>query len=93
MLGCKASSTPIEFGNKDRMFKGEPVNKTMYQQLVGKLIYLSHMRPDIAFAVSLVSQIKTPRCSLQDIEIFETSTRQGLTLQEFRRQDNTSIYR
>ncbi|GAA0171590.1 hypothetical protein LIER_25584 [Lithospermum erythrorhizon] len=28
----------------------------MYQQLVGKLIYVSHTKPDIAFAVSVVSQ-------------------------------------
>lgn len=27
-----------------------------YQRLVGKLIYLSHTRPDIAYAVSVVSQ-------------------------------------
>nr|KYP66558.1 Copia protein [Cajanus cajan] len=32
------------------------VDKEMYQRLVGRLIYLSHTRPDIAFAVSLVSQ-------------------------------------
>ena len=32
------------------------VNTTSYQQLVGKLIYLSHTRPNIAFAVSLVRQ-------------------------------------
>ncbi|GAA0146168.1 transmembrane signal receptor [Lithospermum erythrorhizon] len=56
MLGCKPSTTPVELGNKDQMFKGESVDKTMYQQLVGKLIYLSHTRPDIAFAVSLVRQ-------------------------------------
>nr|KYP51611.1 Copia protein [Cajanus cajan] len=28
----------------------------MYQRLVGKLIYLSHTTPDVAFAVSLVNQ-------------------------------------
>lgn len=32
------------------------VDKEMYQRLVEKLIYLSHTRPDVAFAVSLVSQ-------------------------------------
>ncbi|KAK0581627.1 hypothetical protein LWI29_016112 [Acer saccharum] len=33
-----------------------PANKERYQRLVGKLIYLSHTRPDIAYAVSVVSQ-------------------------------------
>lgn len=32
-------------------------DKGRYQRLVGKLIYLSHTRPDIGFAVSVVSQI------------------------------------
>lgn len=31
------------------------VDKGRYQCLVGKLIYLSHIIPDIAFAVSVVS--------------------------------------
>ncbi|RVW32398.1 Retrovirus-related Pol polyprotein from transposon RE1 [Vitis vinifera] len=31
-------------------------DKQRYQRLVGKLIYLSHTRPDIAYAVSVVSQ-------------------------------------
>ena len=28
----------------------------MYQRLVGKLIYLAHTRPDIAYSVSVISQ-------------------------------------
>jgi hypothetical protein len=33
----------------------EPVDHERYQRLVGKLIYLSHRRPDISFVVSVVS--------------------------------------
>ncbi|KAL0543454.1 hypothetical protein IC582_018550 [Cucumis melo] len=57
MLGCRPADTPIEFncklGNSDDQV---PVDKEQYQRLVGKLIYLSHTRPDISFAVSVVSQ-------------------------------------
>jgi len=35
--------------------KDEVIDKGRFQHLVGRLIYLSHTRPDIAFAVSLVS--------------------------------------
>ncbi|KAA0067119.1 Cysteine-rich RLK (receptor-like protein kinase) 8 [Cucumis melo var. makuwa] len=57
MLGCRPADTPIEFncklGNSDDQVS---VDKEQYQRLVGKLIYLSHTRPDISFAVSVVSQ-------------------------------------
>ncbi|XP_057968152.1 secreted RxLR effector protein 161-like [Malania oleifera] len=33
-----------------------PIDKVRYQRLVGKIIYLSRTRPDIAYAVSVVSQ-------------------------------------
>ena len=62
MLGSRPSKTPIELGDKKKMFDGGPVDKGRYQQLVGKLIYLSHTRPDIAFAVSLVSQYMHDPC-------------------------------
>ena len=57
MIGCKPSDTPMDPYNKIGS-KGNfgPVDKGRYQRLVGKLIYLSHTRPDISFAVSLVSQ-------------------------------------
>jgi hypothetical protein len=57
MLDCKPVDTPTiqnhKFGeNNDSV----PTNKEQYQRLVGKLIYLSHTRPDIAYAVNVVSQ-------------------------------------
>jgi hypothetical protein len=54
---CKPASTPIDPNVKLRNAEEDiKVDKEMYQRLVGKLIYLSHTRPDVAFAVSLVSQ-------------------------------------
>ncbi|XP_031263275.1 uncharacterized protein LOC116121459 [Pistacia vera] len=57
MLGCKPAETPIEQNVKLNEINGDtPVDKGRYQRLVGRLIYLSHTRPDIAFSVSVVSQ-------------------------------------
>ncbi|KAK8615756.1 hypothetical protein V6N13_017338 [Hibiscus sabdariffa] len=57
MMGCKPAETPMEINLKLRKDElGIPVNKEHYQRLVGKLIYLSLTRPDIAFSVSIVSQ-------------------------------------
>ncbi|KAK5837815.1 hypothetical protein PVK06_006542 [Gossypium arboreum] len=56
MSGCRPADTPINPNVKFENKEGRLVDKGQYQRLVGKLIYLSHTRPDIAFAVSLVSQ-------------------------------------
>ncbi|CAL8991370.1 unnamed protein product [Prunus brigantina] len=52
LLGCKPADTPIEMNHK--LCEGmdqEPTNKEQYQRLVGRLIYLAHTRPDIAYAM------------------------------------------
>ena len=57
MLGCKPVDTPLDLASKIEMEKEVPMaDKGRYQRLVGKLIYLSHTRPDIGFAVSMVSR-------------------------------------
>jgi hypothetical protein len=56
MSGCRPALTPIEQNQRLTSESGEPVDRERYQRLVGHLIYLSHTRPDIAFAVSVVSQ-------------------------------------
>jgi hypothetical protein len=57
MLGCKPVDTPMDSIKKigaenDSIL----VDRGRYQRLVSRLIYLSHTRPDIGFAVSFVSQ-------------------------------------
>ncbi|KAI3456021.1 hypothetical protein Pfo_012684, partial [Paulownia fortunei] len=57
MSGCRPTDIPIDPNQKlgdDK--QGDPVDTSRYQRLVQKLIHLSHTRPDITFAVSLVSQ-------------------------------------
>ncbi|EOY04695.1 Cysteine-rich RLK (RECEPTOR-like protein kinase) 8, putative [Theobroma cacao] len=57
MLGSKPAETPIGMNKKlGRARSGIPGDRGRDQCLVGRLISLSHTRPDIAFAVSVVSQ-------------------------------------
>jgi hypothetical protein len=54
MLYCKPAATPVE--SNHHITAGDYVDRQLYQRLVGRLIYLSHTRLDIAYAVSVVSR-------------------------------------
>ncbi|KAJ9682786.1 hypothetical protein PVL29_018666 [Vitis rotundifolia] len=57
MLECNPAETSIKPNVKLQPTKAKKVkDRDRYQRLVGRLIYLSHTRPDIAFSVSMVSQ-------------------------------------
>nr|GEX41132.1 putative ribonuclease H-like domain-containing protein [Tanacetum cinerariifolium] len=57
MIDCKPTDTPMIVNQKLYMEeKAKLADKGRYQRMVGKLIYLSHTRPDIAYAVGVVSQ-------------------------------------
>lgn len=57
MVDRKPAETPIALNHGLQIVEGAPLaDRGRYQCLVGKLIYLSHTRPDIAYAVSVVSQ-------------------------------------
>ena len=57
MLACQPADTPIEEGLKLCVETNQvPVDKGRYQRLVRRLMYLAHTRPDIAYALSIVSQ-------------------------------------
>ena len=50
MMDCKAMATPMESNMKllsDASSK--MVDATMYRQMIGSLMYLKNMRPDIFF--------------------------------------------
>ena len=67
MLNCKPVTTPIEYNHRILADSGDPVDKHQYQRLVGRLIYLSHTRLDIAYAVSIISRyMHDPRSSHLD---------------------------
>ncbi|KAB2617626.1 hypothetical protein D8674_013495 [Pyrus ussuriensis x Pyrus communis] len=57
MMGCKPVDTPIVEKHHLCLDPNQKsVDKGRYQRLVGRLLYLAHTRPDIAYAVSVVSQ-------------------------------------
>jgi hypothetical protein len=57
MTDCKSAPTPFLSGVKleDR---GETplIDNTLYKQLVGSLLYLTHSRPDLSYAIGVVSR-------------------------------------
>lgn len=57
IIGCKPSETPIDQNAKLGVKEAsDSTDRGRFQRLVGRLTYLSHTRPDIAFAKSRVSQ-------------------------------------
>eukprot|EP00253_Pinus_taeda_P009468 PITA_09468 len=57
MQDCKPATTPMEPGLKlSAQSSSLPVDETLFRQLVGSLIYLTAIRPDISFAVSYISR-------------------------------------
>lgn len=61
MFDCNPVETPVETGlvltNDEAIDKSvEPVDKTLYRQMVGSLRYICNTRPDLAYGVGLVSR-------------------------------------
>ncbi|RVW29213.1 Retrovirus-related Pol polyprotein from transposon RE1 [Vitis vinifera] len=55
--GCQPVNTPIEEGLKLCVEPNQvSTDKGRYQKLVGRLMYLAHTRPDLTYALSVVSQ-------------------------------------
>ena len=60
MLDCRPEHVPLPAGlHLFTDMNSPPINSTIYCQLVGKLIFLTTTRPDLAFLVGLVSRFMT----------------------------------
>ena len=62
---CHISETPIEVNHKLTILETDPqIEISSYQKLIGKLLYLSHTRPDIYYSINVLSQfMHSPRNS------------------------------
>jgi hypothetical protein len=61
----KIVDTPIEYNNRLNTYDGEPLpDATLYRQLVGSLVYLTVTRPNISYAIHIVSQFMAAPRSL-----------------------------
>lgn len=57
MIGCKPVPTPMNIGEKLQLNDGtRSANGSLFRSLIGRLIYLTHSRPDINFAVGVLSR-------------------------------------
>lgn len=57
LLGVKPVSFPLEQNHKLALAEGEPLsNPSPYRRLVGRLIYLSTTRPELSYAIHILSQ-------------------------------------
>ncbi len=63
MIGCKPISIPLEQNVKLSADEGDLVeDTTMYRHIVGSLIYMTIIRPDLNYVVGVVNQfMQTPQ--------------------------------
>jgi hypothetical protein len=59
MMDCKSMATPMVTDlRKLRDSNSDPIDSSLYQQLIGSLMYLVNTRPDIFFVVNMLSQFQ-----------------------------------
>lgn len=59
MLECNSVINPIVPRCRLKNDEGEPADETLFKQLVGSLMYITAIRPDIQFVVSFISRFMT----------------------------------
>ncbi|KAH9650374.1 protein kinase domain-containing protein [Citrus sinensis] len=99
MTVCQPIDTPIEEGLKFCITSDQvPVNKGRYQRLIGRLMYLSHTRPDLPYALSVVSQfMHNPReqhmkAVMWILRYLKTNPRKGILFSKNEDYNNIEVY-
>ena len=63
LLDCKPAETPMVPNHWLKIVNGAKLtHRERYQRLVGKLIYLSHTRPDITYAAHMQLELSVNSC-------------------------------
>lgn len=88
LLGAKPASFPLEQNNKLALPESAMLpNPEQYRRLIGRLIYLSATRPDLAYCVHVLAQfMHTPRedhwqAALRVVRYIKGTAGQGILLQ------------
>ncbi|XP_019459916.1 PREDICTED: uncharacterized protein LOC109359676 [Lupinus angustifolius] len=89
LLGSKPSSTPMDSGTRLHSKSGSShPNITAYRRLIGRLVYLTHIRLDIAYVVSHLSQFLSEptidhyKAGLRVLRYLKSAPRKGLLLKQ-----------
>ncbi|KAH9718241.1 hypothetical protein KPL71_022141 [Citrus sinensis] len=99
MTACQPIDTPIEERLKFCITSDQvPVDKGRYQSLIGRLMYLSHTRPDLAYALSVVSQfIHNPgeqhmKAVMRILRYLKTNPGKGILFSKNEDYSNIEVY-
>ncbi|KAJ8750403.1 hypothetical protein K2173_014318 [Erythroxylum novogranatense] len=97
MVDCRPAETPIVVNHGLKIEEDAKLaDRECYQRLVGKLIYLSHTRPDIAYAVGIVSQfmhkpqVQHMEATMRIVRYLKGSPGKGIVFQKHRHLEVTS---
>jgi hypothetical protein len=99
MSACQPTNTPIEGGSKLFVEPDQvPVDKGRYQRLVGRLMYLAHTRPDLAYALSVVSQFmhnpgeQHMNAVMRILRYLKSAPGKGILFKKNDNNNNVSVY-